>query len=70
MKKKKKESSALLGWRSKQKRGGIMKPATFDKIERSAIARGLTIEQAKREAGRAYWDTAKSKYKKSKKKTA
>jgi hypothetical protein len=47
-------------WRSKQKRGAIMKPSTFKKIQRKAAAAGY--RNPKKVAGRAYWDTVRAKY--------
>ena len=58
-------SKALLKWRKRQKRGAIMKPSTFQGIERKAAASGATDPSAV--AGKAYWKTAKAKYKKRKK---
>lgn len=57
-------SKALRSWRRKQKRGAIMKPKTFKAIERKARAGGLSKEAAKRVAGKAYWKTARAKFKK------
>jgi hypothetical protein len=39
-----------------------MKPSTFKRIVRSARRRGLSKAAATREAGRAYWNAAKSKF--------
>jgi len=55
-------SKKLLKWRRKQKRGAIMKPSTFAAIEKKAAASGATNPKAV--AGRAYWKTAKAKYRK------
>lgn len=57
-----------LRWRRKQKQGAIMKPATFEKIKRGAMKKGMSEAKAKKVAGRAYWNTEKKKYKESKKK--
>ena len=54
---KKKESKKLLEWRSKQKRGAIMKPSTFSKI-----ASKYGGEKGKRIAGSAYWRAAEHKF--------
>lgn len=58
------ESKRLLAWRKKQKRGAIMKPSTFKKIEAKARASGATNPEAV--AGRAYWNTANLKFRKRK----
>lgn len=50
----------ILEWRERQKTGAIMKPSTFEKIKRSATARGAT--SGKRVAGAAYWQTVKAKH--------
>ena len=55
-------SKHLLQWRKNQKRGAIMKPSTFARIERSASARGA--RDPEKVAGAAYWKTAKAKYSK------
>ena len=57
-----KQSKKLLAWRKKQKRGAIMKPATFKKIERKAASHGALHPKAV--AGAAYWKTAVTKFKK------
>jgi len=57
-------SKKLLKWRRKQKRGAIMKPSTFAAIEKKAAAGGATNPAAV--AGKAYWKTAKAKYRKAK----
>ena len=62
----KSESKALLKWRKKQKKGKIMSPKTFDEIKSKASAKGYDDPEAV--AGRAYWNTAKAKFKKRKKK--
>jgi hypothetical protein len=56
----------MLAWRHKQKRGAIMKPETFSNIEKKAEASGMSKEVATKIAGKAYWNTAKKKYSKSK----
>jgi len=43
-----------------------MKPSTFSSIKNEAMSRGLTEERATKEAGKAYWASAKAKYKQSK----
>jgi hypothetical protein len=58
------ESEGLKKWRKKQKRGAIMKPATFKKLEAKAKAAGYDDPAAV--AGRAYWNTAEAKFKKKK----
>ena len=57
---KSRKGKGLLAWRSRQKRGAIMKPSTFKKIKRKAQASGATNPEAV--AGKAYWRTAKAKY--------
>lgn len=62
-------SKGLKKWRGKQKRGAIMKPSTFSKIEANAKGKGgkkLSKESREKIAGAAYWKTAKAKFKKSK----
>lgn len=56
----KKMSGGLLKWRRKQKRGAIMKPSTFNKIEKKAAASGASNPKAV--AGKAYWRIAERKY--------
>ncbi len=56
---KRKVSKKLLEWRSKQKHGSIMKPATFKKITRKARRGGY--KKPKAVAGKAYWTTARAK---------
>jgi len=55
-------SEGLKRWRRRQKKGAIMEPETFHKIEASERAKGLSEERAERAAGKAYWRVAKSKY--------
>jgi len=55
---------ALLAWRKKQPKGAIMKPETFKEIVAEAKAKGLPEKRAKKVAGKAYWKTAKKKFKK------
>lgn len=55
-----KTSKDLRTWRGKQKEGAIMKPSTFKKIERKAASAGARNPKAV--AGKAYWTTAKAKY--------
>lgn len=57
-----KTSAGLRAWRRKQKRGAIMRPSTFVEIESKARRAGYADPQAV--AGRAYWTTAKAKYRK------
>lgn len=59
-------SKALKAWRGRQKRGAIMKPETFEQIKRKAAASGARNPEAV--AGAAYWETAKAKFRKRKKK--
>jgi len=54
------KGKGMLAWRSRQKRGKIMRPSTFEAIKRKAAAAGATNPEAV--AGKAYWRTAKSKY--------
>ena len=61
------EGKGLLEWRQKQPRGGIMRPSTFDDIMKKAEAGGLSRARAKKVAGKAYWESAESKYKERKK---
>lgn len=56
----------ILKWREQQRPGAIMKPSTFERIKRSAAARGAT--SGKKVAGAAYWRTVEAKYKKAMKK--
>ena len=54
----------LLKWRRKQKRGAIMRPATFEKIVKSCMKKyGYSRERCEKVAGRAYWKTAEAKFK-------
>lgn len=57
------EPKAELKWRNKQKEGAIMKPSTFDAIVKDAISRGLSKARALKEAGQAYWQTVRHKFK-------
>lgn len=61
------ESKGLKEWRAKQKPGKIMKPSTFESIVADAEKRGLGKARAKKVAGKAYWESAESKYGESKK---
>ena len=54
------KGKGLLAWRSRQKRGAIMRPSTFKRIKRKAKAKGAT--NPTKVAGKAYWQTAKAKY--------
>lgn len=58
----------MLKWRGKQKRGAIMKPSTFEDIAAKAKKAGADDPEAV--AGAAYWQMAKTKYKKAKAKKA
>jgi len=51
----------LLAWRSRQKPGAIMKPATFEEIKREAKKR-YGEKRAEKVAGAAYWKTARKKW--------
>jgi hypothetical protein len=55
-----KTSAGLREWREKQKPGAIMRPSTFEEIERKAKAAGA--DDPKAVAGAAYWTTARAKY--------
>ncbi len=56
-------SRALLEWREKRGRGEIMRPSTFKEIKEEAKKRyGLSEERAKKVAGKAYWQTARAKF--------
>ncbi len=44
-----------------------MKPSTFDSILAEAESKGMSRARAKKIAGKAYWNTARSKYEKAKK---
>ena len=57
-----KVSKALKTWRSRQSKGAIMKPSTFQKIVRSAVQKGA--RSPKKVAGFAYWQTARAKFRK------
>lgn len=59
------KGKGLLAWRSRQKRGAIMKPSTFEEIKRKATAGGATNPEAV--AGHAYWHTVYAKFRKKKK---
>ena len=52
-------------WRSRQKKGAIMKPSTFKKIQREAKGKGgkrLSLKRRKKIAGAAYQRTLDVKY--------
>jgi len=56
-------SKAFLSWRKKQAPGAIMKPETFAEIKQKAKRKyGIGEERASKVAGKAYWATAKAKY--------
>ena len=59
------QGEGALAWRSRQKRGAIMKPSTFEKIKEKAKQAGATNPEAV--AGKAYWQTVKAKFKERKK---
>ena len=52
--------AALLKWRSRQKKGAIMKPSTFERIKRSASQRGA--RNPEKVAGKSYWQATRVKY--------
>jgi len=55
----------ILEWRARQKRGAIMRPATFAKIEKAVMARyGISRARARKIAGKAYWKTVKARARK------
>ncbi len=55
-------SAGLRAWRERQRRGSVMRPETFAKIERRAARAGYADPRAV--AGKAYWTTARAKYRK------
>lgn len=55
------KGKGILAWRSRQKRGAIMRPSTFKRIVRKNI-RKYGKRRARKIAGKAYWRTAKAKY--------
>lgn len=57
---------AMLRYRERAGRGRIMSPETFEKIKRSAAARGATDPEAV--AGAAYWRTLRAKFRERRKK--
>ena len=59
------ESEKLLKWRRRQKRGAIMSSKQFKEIERDAAASGASDPAAV--AGKAYWNTARKKFRERKK---
>ena len=59
-------SRKMKRWRRKQKRGAIMQPATFEAIKRKAQEMGYIKPEAV--AGKAYWKTARAKFRKRKNK--
>lgn len=56
------KGKGMLAWRSRQRRGAIMKPSTFESIKQSMEARGFGEERAAKAAGAAYWAAARKKY--------
>jgi hypothetical protein len=60
------ETKALLEWRSKQERGEIMEPATFERLVKEAMERyKVSRKRAEKIVGKMYWKTAESKFEKS-----
>lgn len=65
------KGEGLLAWRSRQGRGEIMSPETFEEIKSKAKKRyGIGEERAEKVAGKAYWATAKAKYREAEKRDA
>ena len=56
------KKKAILIWRKRQPASAIMRPATFQKIKEKAKKYGATSPE--KVAGKAYWQTAKAKYRK------
>jgi len=59
------KGKGMLAWRSRQKRGAIMKSSTFKHIAATATGKGgkpLSAERRQKIAGAAYWGAAKAKY--------
>jgi len=53
-----------LKWRKKQKKGAIMGAETFEQIVQETMKKyKISRERAEKIAGKAYWKTAKIKYK-------
>jgi len=51
-------------WRMRQRRGAIMKPKTFVKIEKAAMKKyHIGKARAARVAGAAYWKSERARYK-------
>jgi len=51
-------------WRMRQRKGSIMKPKTFSKIEKQAMKRyGIGKARAAKVAGASYWQAERAKYK-------
>lgn len=61
-----KTSSGLRKYRRGQPKGAIMRPATFARIKKRAAA-DPKVTDPEKVAGAAYWRTAGSKYRQSKK---
>lgn len=58
-----KENPSLLAWRERVGRGRVMSPSTFQSIKEEAKRRyGLSEERARKVAGKAYWETARAKF--------
>lgn len=56
------KGKGLLAWRSRQKRGAIMKPSTFEKIKEKAKKRyGIGEERAEKSSRKGLLDDSKSK---------
>jgi len=56
-------SKKIRQWRGKQRRGAIMRPSTFKKIQARG-SRKYGTKRGKKIAGAAYWRTVKAKYRK------
>jgi len=57
------QARKMLAWRKRQRAGRIMRPATFERIKREAMGRyGIGEERGEKVAGKAYWRTARAKY--------
>ena len=57
------KGKGMYAWRSRQPKGAIMKPETFDKIVAAAQEKyHISKERGKKVAGKAYKTTLKKKY--------
>ena len=57
---------SLPAWRSRQRPGAIMKPSTFEDIKEAAKKKyGVGEKRAAKVAGKAYWTTARKKWRQS-----